>query len=109
MPDYRLIDLDAVRYLSRLLEGLADETHVTARTLTTLDEDGAQLIESVSRWSRFSASDLLARAAAAEPGAFTASPTLALPTDSPPTELLDCIFEANRKKAGRNSGWRSAS
>lgn len=70
---YRLIDLDGVGELARLLNGFASDAHSVAVTMGTRGESEVASIRGAGDHARESAAMVLARAAGAGPAPFSAS------------------------------------
>jgi hypothetical protein len=103
MTGYRLIDLDSIRWLSRLINRFASEANMIATNLSSLDTGAARTIDGVAGRARESAVSMLVKAAAAEPRPqLVASPATVAWRQGPTptaTDSLDVLIQANRARA----------
>lgn len=103
MTGYRLIDLDSIRRLSRVINRFASEANTIAANLISLDTGAARTIDGAAGRARESAVFMLAKAAAAEPRPQSvASPATVAGHQGPaPTaaDSLEVLIQANRARA----------
>ena len=92
---YRLIDLDGVGDLARLLDGFASDAHSVAETMGTHRESEAANVRAAEDHARRSAAMVLARAAAADPAPRQAS-SRSFIAERPSEHKLDALVAVQR-------------
>ena len=99
VTDYRLIELDSVRRISRLLDGLAAEAQTIASDLLLQHDSSAPTVTRVARSVHLSSRHVLMKADAAEPGGRWAGLPTSLNSYCTSVDSLQSLIRANRARA----------
>ncbi|MDH5372794.1 MAG: alpha/beta hydrolase family protein [Acidimicrobiia bacterium] len=99
MADYRLIELDSVRRISRLLEQVAAEAQTISSDLLLQHESSASTVARVARSAHLSSRHVLMKADAAEPGGGWADRSTCLNRYSTSGDSLQSLIRSNRARA----------